>query len=69
MIDPFKNLQVNLRAAGPAAVLCVLFISIASVGVFGHGPIAEEALNLLIKSNLQRSPTSTQTAPLPDFFL
>ena len=47
MIDPLKNLQVNLHAAGPAAVLCVLFISIASVGVFGHGPIAEKALNLL----------------------
>jgi hypothetical protein len=47
MIDPLKNLQVNLHAAGPAAVLCVLFISIASVGVFGHGPIAEKALTLL----------------------
>jgi hypothetical protein len=47
-LTPSKILQVNLRAAGPAAVLCVLFISIASVGVFGHGPIAEKALNLLI---------------------
>jgi hypothetical protein len=47
VIDPFKNLQLNLRATGPAAVLCVLFISIASLGVFGQGPLAEKALNLL----------------------
>jgi hypothetical protein len=47
LINPFKNLQVNLQASGPAAVLCVLFICIASLGVFGQGAIAEKALNLL----------------------
>ena len=47
MVDPFKNLQVNLRAAGPAAVLCMLFITIGCVGVFGHGPIASQAMTIL----------------------
>jgi hypothetical protein len=47
MIDPFKNLQLNLHAAGPAAVLCVLFISIAFVGVFGQGALGGYALGLL----------------------
>ena len=47
MINPFRNLQVNLQAAGPAAVLCVLFICIASVGVFGQGELANKALTLL----------------------
>ena len=47
MIDFFKHLQLNLHAAGPAAVLSVLFISIAFVGVFGQGPLAGAALGVL----------------------
>jgi hypothetical protein len=38
---------VNLQAVGPAAVLGVLFICIAVVGVLGSGETADKALNVL----------------------
>ena len=46
-MNPFKNLVVNLHATGPAAVICVWLASVASVGLFGAGPLADRALNVL----------------------
>ena len=43
-----KNLSLNLQAAGPAAVLIVWVISIASLGIFGEGPVAEHAMTGLL---------------------
>jgi hypothetical protein len=43
----FRNLALNLQATGPAAVLCVLLLSIAAVGVFGSERLGAEALGLL----------------------
>ena len=44
-----KNISLNLKATGPAAVLAVLVISIAAVGIWGgeHGGGALMVLMLL----------------------
>lgn len=42
-----KNLVINLQATGPAAVLIVLIMSIAALGLFGNGPVASTALTIL----------------------
>lgn len=47
MLNPFRSITLRLAAAGLAAVACVLFISIAVVGIFGSGPEADKALGLL----------------------
>jgi hypothetical protein len=46
-MNPFRNLALNLQATGPAAVLCVLLLSIAAVGVFGSDKLGPQALGLL----------------------
>jgi hypothetical protein len=46
-MNPFKNLIVNLHAAGPAAVICVWLICTASIAVFGSGAIAESGMRLM----------------------
>lgn len=47
MINPLRNVMINLKASGPAAVLCTLIICITVVAVFGAGPNSERALGLL----------------------
>ena len=47
-MNPFKNIVVTLTAAGPAAVVCVLFICVTCLGIFGAGPIAERAMTALM---------------------
>jgi hypothetical protein len=46
-MDFLKNVVVNLRAKGPAAVLCVLVICITLLGVFGQGSTARFAIGVL----------------------
>ena len=45
--NPLRNIVVNLRATGPAAVICVWCISVAALGVFGEGSNASSALGIL----------------------
>jgi hypothetical protein len=45
--NPVKNLLVNLHAAGPAAVLCVMVICITLLGLYGQGILASTALGIL----------------------
>jgi hypothetical protein len=42
-----KNIAVNLKATGPAAVMAVWVISVAALGIFGSGPLAEQAMLVL----------------------
>jgi hypothetical protein len=46
-MDWFKNIAVNLHAKGPAAVLISLVLSIAALGLWGEGELAEVALSIL----------------------
>ena len=46
-LDFMKNIAVNLRATGPAAVLIALIASITSLGLFGDRPIAKSAVGIL----------------------
>lgn len=46
-MDPFKNISVNLKATGPAAVIIVWLVCITLVGLFGEGSLAESALRYL----------------------
>jgi len=43
----FKNIAVNLKATGPAAVMCVWVICVTLLGIFGSGPMASSAFGLL----------------------
>ena len=45
-MDFLKNILVNLKATGPAAVLCVWCICVTILGVFG-GEHAGQAFTLL----------------------
>lgn len=42
-----KNIAVNLKATGPAAVMCVWVIGVTLLGIFGSGPMASLALGIL----------------------
>jgi hypothetical protein len=42
-----KNIAVNLKATGPAAVLIALIGGITLLGLFGQGEMARSALNIL----------------------
>lgn len=42
-----KNIAVNLKATGPAAVLVSLIGGITLLGLFGQGELAKSALNVL----------------------
>lgn len=46
-MDFMKNIAVNLKATGPAAVLAVWVICVTLLGIFGAGEIASRALGLL----------------------
>lgn len=47
-MDLFKNVSLNLSATGLIAALCVLFICIAALGIWGSGFLASAALSGLI---------------------
>jgi hypothetical protein len=42
-----RNIKINLTAAGPAAVLIVLILSVTALGIFGTGPLAEKAISFM----------------------
>lgn len=42
-----KNIAINLRATGPAAVLISLIACITLLGLYGDGPKASTALTIL----------------------
>lgn len=42
-----KNIIVNLRATGPAAVMAVLVICVTLLGIIGPGEMASRAFTLL----------------------
>jgi len=46
-MDFLKNIAINLKATGPAAVIITWIIGITLVGVLGQGEIASKALNAL----------------------
>jgi len=43
----FRNIAVNLKATGPAAVLISLIGCITLLGLFGQSDLAKSALNIL----------------------
>ena len=45
--NPLRNVTLNMQAAGPSTVICVLFICVTALGIWGTGEIAKSALNLL----------------------
>ena len=46
-LNPFKNIALNLRATGPAAVIAIWIISVTLLGLFGNGELAGRALTIL----------------------
>lgn len=46
-MDWLKNITINLKATGPAAVLIALIVGITVLGVFGQGEKAGSALSIL----------------------
>lgn len=42
-----RNIAVNLKATGPAAVMSVWIICVTLLGIFGSGPFAATAFGLL----------------------
>lgn len=42
-----KNIAINLKATGPAAVIIAWILGITAVGVLGQGETATRALNAL----------------------
>lgn len=47
MINPFKNISLNMRAKGPATVICVWILCVTVLGLFGKGEYADKAISLL----------------------
>lgn len=47
MIDLFKNLAINLRATGPAAVMIAWIMAVAGIGILGQGELANFSLTIL----------------------
>jgi amino acid permease len=46
-LDLFRNFALNIRATGPAAILVVWIIAVATLGLYGQGEIASSALKTL----------------------
>ncbi len=42
-----RNIRINLAAAGPAAVLIMLILSVTALGIFGAGPLADRAMSFM----------------------
>jgi hypothetical protein len=49
-VEFFRNITLNLNATGRAAVLIVLIMSIAVLGIFGSSTLGAAALGLLAGS-------------------
>jgi hypothetical protein len=47
MVKLLTNIIVNLRAAGPAAVLVAWIIGITLLGLFGESQLAHKAISVL----------------------
>ncbi len=48
---PFKilaNLSINLRAAGPAAIICTWLIAVVLVSLLGQGELARSGMQALL---------------------
>ncbi len=43
----FKNIAVNLKATGPAAVMAIWVVCVTLLGIFGSGEMARSAFGLL----------------------
>ena len=42
-----RNIKISLAAAGPAAVLIVLILSVTALGIFGTSPLADRAMSFM----------------------
>lgn len=42
-----RNIRISLAAAGPAAVLVVLVLSVTALAIFGTGPLADRAMGFM----------------------
>ena len=42
-----RNIRISLAAAGPAAVLIVLILSVTALGIFGTSPLADRAMSFM----------------------
>jgi len=47
IIDFLKNIIVNLKATGPAAVLIAWVLGVTLLGIFGNGEIASHGMSAL----------------------
>lgn len=45
-MDPFRNLTLNLRASGTAAIVCMWLICVTLIALFGTTHLAERAMTL-----------------------
>ena len=48
MLDFLKNLSINLKATGPAAVIIVWIMGVTALGLLGSGEIAKLAMYALV---------------------
>ncbi len=46
-MDKLQNLVINLKATGPAAVICVWILAVMFLGLYGTGTYASSALSIL----------------------
>lgn len=46
-MDFLRNLFINLKATGPAAVIIAWVIGVTLLGIFGNGDIASRAMSVL----------------------
>jgi len=46
-MDFLKNLTINLKATGPAAIIATWILLITAVGLFGSGELANSAMSVL----------------------
>jgi hypothetical protein len=42
-----RGISLTLTAAGPSAMMCVWFICMAALGIWGHGAQAQSAIGAL----------------------
>jgi hypothetical protein len=61
-MDFLRNLAINLKATGPAAVVCVWFICITALGILG-GPNSSFALPILFFAGLTIISALLNTTP------
>lgn len=52
LMDPFRNLQINLLARGGWAALAIIAICVTILGLFGAGELAGRAMTALLAAGL-----------------